>query len=167
VSTPVTPCAPEATVAFLETSFGPDVAKALDPAARVASVRTAGIVELRRCGDLRHAERYGWLSLAGWLLGMPASAVGRLDPCSEAILHRAGGRDVLPDPLGEDAPPGLAEVCGTHLRIADPRDPLGARLLELTALALRDGVVDVGGRRVGGGAVAAAVRGRLEVASRG
>lgn len=38
-------------------------------------MRERRITELRRCGELRHAERYGWLALAGWLLGLKAAMV--------------------------------------------------------------------------------------------
>jgi hypothetical protein len=158
----VAPCAPEVAVAFLETRFGAELAKTLDPAARLGMAREQRIVELRRCGELRHAERYGWLSLAGWLLGLRAAAVRRLDPASAAILHRARGRDALPDPLADDPAPALAAVGNTGLQASDPRDPLGYRVLQLAAVALRDGVVDLGGRRVGGGAVTASLRERLE-----
>jgi hypothetical protein len=167
VTAPVTPCAAEATVAFVERRFGPELAKALDPSIRLAAVRERRITELRRCGELRHAERYGWLALAGWLLGLKAAVVGRLNPDSPAILHRARARDVLPDPLGDDPPPALVTVGDTGLQTSDPRDPFGYRVVELAAAALRDGMVEIDGRRVGGGAVAASLRERLQVVSRG
>ncbi|MGY1793080.1 hypothetical protein ACI796_03710 [Geodermatophilus sp. SYSU D00525] len=163
--TPVTPCAPEAAVAFVAGRCDSELVGSLDPASRLAAVRAQRIVELRRCGQLRHAERYGWLSLTGWLLGMSATVVGRLDPASAAVVHRAGVRDVLPDPVADDPAPAVVDVAG--LQLADPRDPLGYRVLQLAVAALRDGVVDVGGRRVGGGAVAASLRQRLEVTGRG
>lgn len=159
---PVTPCAPAATVAFVERHFGAALAAGLDPGSRGASGRERRITELRRCGELRLAERYGWLSLTGWLLGMRASAIAKLDPTSAAIVHRAGGTDVLGDPLHEDPAPALTTVPGTDLDVSDPRDPFGFGVLELGAAALRDGIVEVQGRAVGGGAVAASLRARLE-----
>ncbi|MGH7732219.1 MAG: hypothetical protein ACREOE_00600 [Gemmatimonadales bacterium] len=164
---PVTPCAAEATVAFVERRFGPELAKTLDSSIRVAAMRQQRITELRRCGELRHAERYGWLALAAWLLGMKAAAVGRLNPDSSAILHRARARDVLPDPLGDDLPPALVTVGDTGLQISDPRDMLGYRVLDLAATALRDGLVEIDGRRVSGAAVAASLRERLQEVGRG
>ena len=47
------------------------------------------ITELRRCGELRHAERYGWLSLAAWLLGMSVSVIAQTRPDVDG--HRAPG----------------------------------------------------------------------------
>ena len=167
MSTPVTPCNPEATVAFVERRFGPKIAKTLDPSGRVAVTRQQRITELRRCGELRHAERYGWLSLAGWLLGMKAAVVAQLDPNSDAIAHRARKRDVLPDPLGDDPPPALVSVGDTGLQTTDPRDPLGYRVVELVAKGLSDGMVEIDGRRVGGGTVAGSLRERLQEVARG
>ncbi len=161
MSAPVTPCAPEAAVAFIQGLFGTDLAKGLDPSSRLATTRARRITELRRCGDLRHAERYGWLSLTGRLLGMKASTVTRLDPSSAAFVHRARSRDVLPDPLGEDVAPTLVTVGDTGLQVSDPRDPLGYRVLQLAIAAVRDGIVELDGQRVGGGAAAAALRERL------
>jgi hypothetical protein len=167
VTAAVTPCAPVATVAFVERRFGAELANTLDPSIRLAAIREGRITELRRCGELRNAERYGWLSLAGWLMGMTAAAVGRLNPGSLAILKRARARDVLPDPLGDNPPPALVTVGDTGLQINDPRDPLGYRVVELAAAALRNGMVEIDGRRVGGGAVAASLRERLEEVARG
>lgn len=167
MSTPVTPCNPETTLAFVARRFGSGIAKTLDPSARVAVTRQQRITELRRCGQLRHAERYGWLSLAAWLLGMKAAVVAQLDPTSDAIAHRVRGRDVLPDPLGDDPPPSLVNVGDTGLQATDPRDPLGFRVIELVAAALSNGVVETNGRRIGGGAVAACLRERLQEVARG
>jgi hypothetical protein len=161
MSVPVTPCAPRAAVAFLEARFGADVSKTLDPVARIAKARERRITELRRCGELRHAERYGWLSLAGWLLDMKATTVSRIDPTSTALLHRTRSRDVLPDPLGEDPPPALRLVKDTGIEVSDPRDPLGYGVIELAVAAILDGTVEVDGRRVAGGAIAASLRDRL------
>jgi hypothetical protein len=168
MSAPVTPCGPEATVAFVERRFGEAVAKLLDPAARVARVRQARIVELRRCGELRHAERYGWLSLTAWLLGMKVATVRDLDPTSAAaITHRADGNDMLADPLGADPEPQLTTVTGTDLEASDPRDAFGFGVFALAGTALRDGVAEVDGRRIGGGAVTASLKARLEEVARG
>jgi hypothetical protein len=158
---PVTPCAPGPTVAFVERYFGASVAACLDPSARAASARERRITELRRVGELRHAERYGWLSLTGWLLGMKVKDLGKLDPTSEAIQHRAGGTDVLDDPLADDPAPVLTTVPHTDLDVSDPRDLFGFGVLELAVSALRDGMVEVGGRPVGGGAVTESLRARL------
>jgi len=163
---PVTPCAPAATVAFVERHFGAPLAAGLDPGSRAASGRERRITELRRCGDLRLAERYGWLSLTGWLLGMSARAIATLDPTSAAIVHRADGTDVLGDPLGEDPAPVLTTVPGTDLDVSDPRDPFGFGVLELGVAALRDEIVEVQGRAVGGVAAAASLRARLEEVAR-
>ena len=167
MSAPVTPCAPEAAIAFVEGRFGTEVTKGLDSSSRLAATRAGRIIELRRCGELRYAERYGWLSLAGWLLGMKASTVARLDPSSDAFVHRARSRDVLPDPLGEDVAPALVTVGSTGLEVSDPRDPLGYRVLQLAVAAVRDGIVELDGRRVGGGSAAASLRERLEEVARG
>lgn len=164
---PVTPCAPAAAVNFLTARFGARLADSLDPASRAAITRAARISELRRFGELRDAERYGWLSLSGWLLGMPATIIGRIDPGSEAIGRRASGRDLLPEPLAADPDPATADVAGTGLLVPDPRDPLGWHVLKLAATALTAGVVHVGGRRVGGGAVTTALTARLQEAGRG
>ena len=167
MSTPVTPCAPDVTVAFVERRFGPEVAKTLDPTGRLGARRARRIAELRRCRDFRDAERFGWLSLTAWLLGMKATMIDRLDPSSGAILHRARSGDVLPDPLGDNPEPTLVEVGATGLRTSDPRDALGYHVVELAATALRDGMVAVDGRRVAGGAVAASLRRRLEAVGGG
>jgi hypothetical protein len=167
MSAPVTPCGPEATVAFVERFLGESVAKTLDPAARAATARQARIVELRRCGELRHAERYGWLSLTAWLLGMKVATVRALDPTSTAITHRAGGNDMLADPLGADPGPELTTVTGTDLEASDPRDAFGFGVFALAGTALRDGVAEVEGRRIGGGAVTESLKARLEVVARG
>jgi hypothetical protein len=167
MSAPVTPCGPEATVAFVERRFGESVAKTLDPAARAATARQARIVELRRCGELRHAERYGWLSLTAWLLGMKVATVRDLDPTSAAITHRAGGNDMLADPLGADPGPELMTVAGTDLEASDPRDAFGFGVFALAGSALRDGVVEVEGRRIGGGAVTTSLKARLEEVAHG
>ena len=167
MSAPVTPCAPEAAVAFVEGRFGAELAKGLDSSSRLAITRARRITELRRCGELRHAERYGWLSLTGWLLGMKTNAIALLDPSSAAFVHRARSRDVLPDPLGEDAAPALVTVGSTGLEVSDPRDQLGYRVLQLAVAAVRDGIVEFDGRRVGGGAAAASLRERLEAVARG
>jgi hypothetical protein len=98
---------------------------------------------------------------------MNAAVVAQLDPASDAIAHRARARDVLPDPLGDDPPPALVIVGATGLQTVDPRDPLGYRVVELVAAAQRDGVVEIEGRRLGGGAVAACMRERLEEVARG
>jgi hypothetical protein len=164
---PVTPCAPTAAVDFMAARFGPRLADGLDPASRAATTRAARIGELRRCGELRDAERYGWLSLTGWLLDLPATVLGRLDPTGEALGRRAGRGDLLPEPLAPDPDPGAAEVAGTGLFVPDPRDPLGWTVLSLAAAALTAGVVDVGGRRLGGGAAIAALTARLQEAGRG
>ena len=64
------------------------------------------ITEFRRCGELRHAERYGWLSLVPWLLGMKASVVMQLDPTSPVITHRARRPRCAARPrCGDDPPP--------------------------------------------------------------
>ena len=159
---PVTPCAPAVAAAFVADRFGPRAAAPLDPAARAGTVRAARITELRRAGRLRDAERYGWLSLTGWLLGLSSADLGRLDPQSDGFLHRSGRRDLLPSPLGEDPPPALAPVGGTDLQITDPRDRLGWSVLTLAAGALNGDTADLGGRRVAAGAVLAALRARLE-----
>jgi len=166
MSAPVTPCAPAAAVTFVERHFGASVAVGLDPSGRAAGARERRITELRRLGELRHAERYGWLSLTGWLLGMKVRDLGKLDPTSEAIQHRAGGTDVLDDPLDDDPAPVLTTVPDTDLDVSDPRDPFGFGVLELAASALRDGRVEVGGRPVGGGAVTESLRARLEEVAR-
>jgi hypothetical protein len=163
----VTPCGPEATVAFVERRFGAELAKRLDPSSRLATTRAHRITELRRCGELRQAERYGWLSLSGWLLNMKASTVAQLDPLAAAFVHRVRSRDVLPDPLGEDVAPALVTLGETGLQVSDPRDPLGYRVLELAVAAVRDGIVKLDGRRVGGGAAAASLRERLEEVAHG
>ena len=147
MSAPVTPCDPAATVAFVQRRFGEAIAKSLDPAARVATARQRRITELRRCGELRHAERYGWLSLTAWLLGTSSAVVRDIDPTSEAIVHRAHGTDVLPEPLGEDPEPVLTTIAGTDLDVSDPRDPLGFSTFELAGAALRDGMVSLDGPR--------------------
>ncbi|MEB3980211.1 hypothetical protein OQ968_02910 [Mycobacterium sp. 663a-19] len=166
MTAPVTPCAPQATVAFVQRQFGDKLATTLDPTIRLAVTRERRITELRRCGELRHAERYGWLTLAGWLLGMKATVIGRLNPDSAAILHRARPRDVLPDPLADDLPPALVALGDTGLQTSDPRDVLGYRVVELAASALRDGLVEIDGRRVSGAAVAASLRERLQEVGR-
>jgi hypothetical protein len=167
MSTPVTPCAPEATLAFVQARFGAKAVRLLDPSCRLAAGRERRITELRRCGELRRAERYGWLSLAGWLLGMKATTVGRIEPSSIAINHRARRDDVLPDPLGEDPAPGLVTIGDTGLEVSDPRDPFGYRVVELAAAASCEGLVNLDGRRVDGGAVAKSLRIRLERVSSG
>jgi hypothetical protein len=165
MTAPVTPCAPQATVQFVERRFGSALATTLDPAIRLAATRERRIIELRRCGELRHAERYGWLTLAGWLLGMKAAAIARLRPDSPAIVHRVGARDVLPVILADDSPPRMVTIGDTGLQTSDPRDLLGYRVVELAAIAIRDGLVEIDGRRVGGAAVAASLRERLKEAS--
>jgi len=167
VSAPVTPCAPEAAVSFVERRFGEAVAKTIDPASRAGGARQRRITELRRSGELRYAERYGWLSLAAWLLDMPVRAVRDIDPGSNAFMHRAGGTDVLADPIGVDPAPALTTVADTGLEVSDPRDPLGFTVCEMLGVALSAGIVDVEGHSVGGGAVAASLRARLETVSNG
>src|SRR5690242_19729676 len=127
----------------MERRFGRGVAKRLDVSCTLAAIRGRRITELRRSGELRLAERFGWLSLAGWLLGINASAVARLDPSSNAIYHRARSRDLLPDPLGEDRAPELVSIGNTGIQVSDPRDPLGYALLELAAMACRNGFVEL------------------------
>jgi len=169
MSAPVTPCAPEASVAFVRRYFGDAVVQNLvgDRPARLGTARELRITELRRCGELRHAERYGWLSLAGWLLGMKVAELTNLDPTSQALSVRANAGDILPACLGQDLPPVLSNVSDTGLEVSDPRDPFGFGLVELLAAAISEGVVEVGGRSLGGGAVAESLRARLEAASRG
>ena len=114
VSAPVTPCAPEAAVAFVEGRFGARWPKALDPSARLAVARERRITELRRCGELRHAERYGWLSLTGWLLGMKAEHAGAARP--DIGGHSSTGPAAAtscPTHSGEDVAPALVTV-GRH-----------------------------------------------------
>jgi len=166
VIAPVTPCAPKVTVAFVEARFGPAAAAALDAGSRLARIRQRRIIELRRCGELRHAERYGWLSLAAWLVGMKAVAVERIDPTSDAIWHRARAADVLPDPFGYEETPALERVGETDLKASNPRDMLGFHVVELAAAAVGEGVVQLDQRQVGGGAAAAALRWRLEKTAR-
>jgi hypothetical protein len=168
VSPPVTPCAPGAAVAFVGERFGHDLADALvHRPARLGTSRARRITELRRCGQLRHAERYGWLSLAGWLLDMKVSEVTALHPMSEALNVRAHAGDVLPPLLGEDPPPVLTTVADTGIEVSDPRDPFGFGVFELLAVALRDGMAAVEGRTLGGGTVADSLRARLEEVARG
>jgi hypothetical protein len=167
VTTPVAPCSPDATVAFLEARFGPEVAKAIDPASRLAAARQRRILEMRRGGQLRHAERFGWLSLAAWVLGVKPAVIGRLDPTSRAIVHRSSARDVLPDPLGADQAPNLAAVGDSGLEASDPRDPLGFRVFELAVAATGGPLVEVEGATFSAGALASALRARLEEAGRG
>jgi hypothetical protein len=167
MTTPVTPCGPEAALAFVESRFGDAAARHLDPASRLATARARRITELRRCGELRRAERYGWLSLSGWMLGMKASTVLGIDPASPAINLPAGDRDVLPTPVADDPPPELVTIANTELHASDPRDPLGYRVAELAATASCDGLVEVGGRALEAGTIAASLRRRLEVMSRG
>lgn len=162
MTTPVTPCAPEAALAFVEGHFGAEASKRLDPSSRLATGRARRITELRRCGELRSAERYGWLSLSAWILGMKASVIMQIDPTSPAINALAGDHDVLPAPLADDPPPKLAAIANTELRASDPRDPLGYRVAALAATASRDGLVDIDGQPLDAGAVAASLRRRLE-----
>ena len=68
----------------------------------------------------------------------------------------------FPHRSADDPPPKLATIADTGLDASDPRDPLGYRVVELAATASRDGLVDIDGRRLGGGAVAASLRARLE-----
>lgn len=164
---PVTPCAPAATVEFVAARFGERLAASLDPSSRAATSRAARIGELRRCGQLRDAERYGWLSLTGWMLGLPATVLARIDPAGDALRRRASGRDLLPESLAEDPEPVPTDVPGTGLLVPNPRDPLGWAVLGLAATALTTGVVEIGGRRLGGGAVTAALTARLRMADRG
>jgi hypothetical protein len=166
MSIPVTPSAPEAAVAFVERRFGEGLAKTLDPTGRAAAAREQRIIRLRRCGELRHAERYGWLSLAGWLLAMKVGELGSIDPTSPALALRAHAGDVLPVPLEEDTAPVLTTVADTGIEVSDPRDSFGFGVVALVAAALTDGVVEVGGRSLGGGAVAESLRARLKEASR-
>ena len=169
MSAPVTPCAPEASVTFVRTRFGDSLAETLAGSrpARLGTARARRITELRRCGELRHAERYGWLSLAGWMLGMKVEAVTRLDPTCDALSIRAGGADVLPPQLGNDPGPILTTVLDTGLDVSDPRDSYGFGLVELLARALSDGMAEIEGRLFGGGAVADSLRSRLEGAASG
>jgi hypothetical protein len=155
-------------VAFVGSRFGDSLAETLtrDRPARLGTARERRITELRRCGELRHAERYGWLSLAGWMLGMKVGEVTSLDPTSPALSTRASG-DVLPACLGGDPAPILTTVSHTGLEVSDPRDPFGFSVVELLATALRDGAVELEGRHIGGGAVAESLRARLEGASGG
>jgi hypothetical protein len=162
MTAPVTPCAPEAALAFVESRFGDAAARHLDPSSRLAEGRARRITELRRRGELRRAERYGWLSLSGWMLEMKASTVLGIDPASPAINLPAGDQDVLPVPLADDPPPELVTIANTELHASDPRDPLGYRVAELAAMASRDGLVDVAGRALDAGAVVASLRCRLE-----
>jgi hypothetical protein len=154
-------------VAFVERRFGEAAAKPLDPSGRAGAARERRITELRRCGELRHAERYGWLSLTAWLLGLSVAIVRGLDPASDAIARRAHGTDVLADPLGEDPGPELTTIAGTEIEVSDPRDPFGFGVFELAGKAVRDGMVETGGRIVGGGAVSTSLRARLEAVARG
>lgn len=162
MTAPVTPSSGEAAADFIKCEFGEELARKVDPGDRATAVRHRRITEMRRCGELRSAERYGWLSLAALLLGMNSVAVERIDPSSPGIMHRAGGRDILPDPLGEDEAPKLVPLLNTDIEVSDPRDPLGFGVIRLAASALTEVAVEVDGRRLGGAAVAASLRERLE-----
>ena len=114
------------------------------------------------CGELRHAERYGWLSLTGWLLGMKVRG-RQAGPHVGGHPHRAGGTDVLGDPLADDPAPGAHHGPRHGPRRERPAGPLRLRpYSSWRRSALRDGMVEVGGRPVGGGAIAESLRARLE-----
>jgi hypothetical protein len=162
VTPPVTPSTGVFAAAFVRRQFSELVWDQIDPNSRAMAARQRRILELRRSSELREAERYGWLSLAAVVLGMGQTAVERIEPSSSAVMHRAGSRDVLPDPLGDEYPPAIVEVGDTGLQVSDPRDAFGFHVFSLAIGAISAPVIEISGRRLGGAAVAASLRDRLE-----
>jgi hypothetical protein len=162
VTPPVTPTSGALAVAFVRRQFGEQAWDHGDPDSRAMAVRQRRILEFRRSGELRKAERYGWLSLAAVVLGMGQTALERIEPSSLAVMHRAGSRDILPDPLGDDYPPAIAELGDTGLQVSDPRDAFGFHVFSLAIAAVSAPTMEINGRRLGGAAVAASLRDRLE-----
>lgn len=165
-ATPVAPCAPGVAQALLDVRFGREVSGRVDWDGRAAARRQRQMLDLRRSGALPQAERYGWLSLAGLLVGLTSTQMDTLDVDGVGVGARSGPRDVLPV-FPVDPPAGQpAHVAGTGIDVVDPRDRLGWEILILAATGscMLPGFDHL---RASAGAVVADLRARLENISHG
>jgi hypothetical protein len=117
---------------------------------------------LRKQGAVADAERYGWLSLTGALLGLPVTVIVALDPWSEAPSKSAGRRDLLGTLNDAGIPARIDTGNGTGIDTLDPTDGFGFALASYAASTAATTQVD--GRAVATGVVHDALRARLRLA---
>lgn len=167
MSAPVCPADSVRTANFVETTWGRRAADTVRAAPAAVATRRRRMVELRAGGRFRDAERYGWMALAGVLVGIGSVELATLDPGSISIHAKAGPHDFLPAPFVDDPPPRHVVIPGSGLVVADPTDPAGFALMALAAaVASGAAAVAVDGRKLSAGAVGTAIAARLRKASR-
>jgi len=163
---PVCPSNPAYTRSFVVTQFGTQAAEVLDGASTAMTVRERMMRTLRREVRLREAERYGWSTLAGALLGLPSSLVATMPVGDLVFKVRGGPADPLPVPLFLDFDTAEVKILGTDVTAVDPTDQAGFELFSLSGqLAAGNAVVNIGGRALGAGSVADALIGRIRKAA--
>lgn len=160
--TPITPSAPERTLRLAGEHLGLAAKRRLQDAPRALELRARRLRRLREAGDLATAERYGWLSLAAVLVGLPGARIGRLNPVAAALDERAGADDLLPVPLLPAAAPQPRPIAGTSLSAADPTDAAAFAIATLAARAMAVGAVEAGGRVLAAEGFRLGLRARLE-----
>ena len=166
MNTPVCPANPTYTRSFVVAKFGSQAANVLDGASSSLAVRERTMQMLRREVRLRDAERYGWSSLAGILLGLPLSLVTTM-PVSDLVFRvRGGPADPLPVPLCLDFDTVEVKIVGTNVTAVDPTDQAGYELFSLSGqVAGGNAAVNIGGRALSANSVADALIGRLRRAA--
>jgi len=162
MSAPVCPAGPGQSRDFVASTFGELAGDVLDGAPAALAARERRIRTLRSEVRLREAERYGWASLAGILLGLPLGEITTMALGDEMLVARAGPADPLPVPLCPDPDPVEVKIKGTDVAAVDPTDPAGYELVELAGqIASGSAAVTAGGRELAAGAVASALGTRL------
>ena len=166
MNAPVCPANPAYTRSFVVAKFGSQAADVLDGASSALAVRERMMQALRREVRLREAERYGWSTLAGILLGLPLSLVTTM-PVSDLVFRvRGGPADPLPIPLCLDFDTVEVKIEGADVSAVDPTDRAGFELFSLSGqVAAGKAAVNVGGRALGANSVADALIGRLRKAA--
>lgn len=166
MSTPVCPAAAERTRAFVAKQFGEAAATVVDEARAATGARERRIRTLRGEMRLREAERYGWVSLAGILLGLPLADISAMAVGDEMLVSRVGSTDPLPVPLFTDPDPVEVEIAGIGIEATDPTDPAGFEIFKLAGqIASGKAAVTVDGRALAASAVAGALGARLSKAA--
>ena len=134
---PVCPASPSRLRAFISGGH-PDASDL--PSNRWLRKREEQIHDLRAEGLLSEAERFGWLSIAGFAAGIGHAKAVSIDP-SSPLLHQIAGRDdLLSETLGDEPEASLGLIPNTGIEVRLATDPLGYSIAQ-AALSATEGAV--------------------------
>jgi len=160
--TPVCPAGVQLTRHLVTSLWGNEVAKVLGGDATL--VRREAMIRLHRASfKFMLAERFGWLSLAGILCGVPIGDLEQINPRSALLHFRSSPSDLLGEPWGslESVEEKSVQISGTSIMAPESTDPFGFGVAALAASCIGRSVVRINGRALSSPSVTSALRARL------